>query len=133
MDNQIEQFNKMFVPLKSYKCKIMKCRVEVKSAMELLKHFERIHRGSKHFTSQCLYSDNCSTRNSFKSYDALYKHLKKFHSDFFMNTSWTDSVQDNNSDPNSPLPLLPQSISLKITTLTVQQETILLLYLFRMP
>jgi hypothetical protein len=76
-----------------YECE--NCGSVVRTGRLLLHHYSLMHKGSPEFKSKCLFSKNCYHQEYFKSYHALYQHLKQYHDSFFEKVNVTTDVQQN--------------------------------------
>ena len=76
----------------NYICRLGQCIYQAENDSDLLRHIYSIHRKCKDFKSPCLFNMDCYEGHMFTSYSGLYKHLKKFHQDFFTTEHGTNIV-----------------------------------------
>jgi hypothetical protein len=84
LQKKMDYFAKLNTPQEKwdvYECE--NCGSVVRTGRLLLHHYSLMHKGSPEFKSKCLFSKNCYHQEYFKSYHALYQHLKQYHDSFF--------------------------------------------------
>ena len=83
MERFIQGRRTEFHPWDVYRCPIDPCFETFGHGQQLLTHYRKYHQKDANFRSRCLFSQSCFHGNEFKSFDALYKHLKLYHAEFF--------------------------------------------------
>ncbi len=79
----IEKYKVVFEPGEDFGCKISNCTYVGRNSKALLAHLQSVHSKDKAFESECLFSINCFHSTKFRTYSALYAHIRKFHESFF--------------------------------------------------
>ena len=68
-----------FEPPENLCCFSELCDFRASSLTKLLSHYRTCHKNDKSFFSACLYSTKCFHSKKFRTFSALYTHLRTYH------------------------------------------------------